>query len=414
MGGSRLSIVGAGIVGLMTAFEAMKRWPEHQLIVLDEGPDPRLLHGSGATYSGLDARHISLTETGPWTSSSRSTLIRHATRDGGWNCLDAAVLTRDEAAWLEEFVAIADHPQLHEDNCSRVTHANRLALRAWRELSATDPDIFAPTDPSMRLPIVCATKGDLLSEWSAERALDDGVAPARRDIPRSLRALDQALARGTIYGSFSVEGSAFSVKTMCETIITRLESANVEFRWGTRVDLGVNGALNLPPGAFVWATGASCGASRFLAKQGVRLQGVAGCWVAIPNDGFSQAFKLLAPEPVNFINATPAGSTLLLSGGYGWVGQRSHAEAVTYVESLQRVFLDTISCFFVEGRREALNSCPTAICIRPALPSGVPTTLLVRCGEHRGAICVGHAAGGFTQAPVVARTILDELSHALG
>lgn len=321
---ARVSIVGAGIVGLMTAFEVSRRWPDREITVFDEGPDPRsaphLQHTFGATYSGLDARHISVTETGPWTSTGRVALVERGPDQGGWNCLHGARLTRNESAWLEEFVAIARQPAVHEGNCEQVFEINRAALVAWRQLAMDHPSLFAPTDETRRLPIVCATDVDLQSEWVTEHALDDTVSRPEQALPQSTQPLDGSLQRGEIHGSFLVDGSAFNVQSMCSLLIARLEAANIKFRWNTRIDLGSDGELNLPPGRFVWNVGSSTAPSRFLAEGGVLLQGVAGCWTSIPNRGFSQAFKLLASEPVNFINATPVGRRLVLSGGYGWVG----------------------------------------------------------------------------------------------
>src|SRR4051794_33685937 len=113
MNNPHLSVIGAGIVGLMVAREATRRWPDVQVTVFDEGPDPRqqpgFAHTFGATYSGLDARHVSLTETGPWTSSSRIDLITEPpSADGGWNCLADVELSETEARWLREFRTIAE------------------------------------------------------------------------------------------------------------------------------------------------------------------------------------------------------------------------------------------------------------------------------------------------------------------
>jgi glycine/D-amino acid oxidase-like deaminating enzyme len=195
---------------------------------------------------------------------------------------------------------------------------------------------------------------------------------------------------------------------MCALIIARLEAANVLFRWRTRIDTDTSGDIALPAGDFVWAAGASTATSRFLRDASVLLQGVAGCWAAIPNPGFAQAFKLLAPEPVNFINATPTNTALLLSGGYGWVGERNYGEAARYIRPLREIFAETVSRFFLNGPRDALVGCPTAMCVRPSLPTGVPIVRLL-CERRSGVICVGHAAGGFTQAPEMARLVIEEL-----
>jgi len=65
----QVQIVGAGITGLLAALKLHK---DYRVTVIDLGSDPRISSNfSGATYSGLDVRHISLTETAPWTSQHR-------------------------------------------------------------------------------------------------------------------------------------------------------------------------------------------------------------------------------------------------------------------------------------------------------------------------------------------------------
>lgn len=76
---------------------------------------------------------------------------------------------------------------------------------------------------------------------------------------------------------------------------------------------------------------------------------------------------------------------------------------------LRRAFADAVVRFFLDGRTAGLGGCPAAMCIRPALPSGVPAIRCISRGSRLGVICVGHAAGGFTQAPVMARLVADEL-----
>lgn len=410
---SPLFIVGAGIVGLMVAFEASSHWAPVSITVCDEGPDPRgrsqVVPQFGATFSGLDARHVSLTETGPWTSVGRIGLVSRSAIGGGWNCLAEVEPTALESSWLETFIATALRAGDHEANSSDVLSLNRTGLAAWNALIAGEPHLFRPVEPSGRLPIICASEADLRNEQSSERDIDPTVPSAVMGIPDALRPLEGAFHRGDLVGGFHVSGFAIAAKTLCMRLITRLESAGVRFRWRTRVDDGRNGDLGLPRGSVIWAGGTSVAATRFMLREEPLLQSVAGCWLEIPNPGFTQAFKILAPEPVNFINATPVGSKLLVSGGYGWVGHRCHGEAVQLVQPLAAAFEASVKRFFCDGEPGALDACARAVCLRPALPSGVPVVRTWRRGARRGVLCVGHAAGGFTQAPEVSRMALNLL-----
>ncbi len=403
-------------MGVMTALEAAKRWPRREIQIFDAGPDPRLQrgfsHSLGATYSGLDARHISLTETGPWTSSDRVELIQRPSADGGWNCLAGTHLSKGEEAWLREFVATAKRPELHSLNHGAVVELNRRGLAAWRELATAQPELFSPTESSGCLPILCSSETELDSEQAFEHDLDPlRVSSVARWLPDSLAPLTDRLLDGTIHGSFTVDGAAYKVKTLCARVITLLEADGVRFNWNSPVDGTADGTLPLPEGDSVWAAGTSTGMSTYLAEHGVILQGVAGCWVELPNRNFDQPFKVLGPEPVNFINVTPVGHSLVLSGGYGWVGERSLEEVQSLVRPLADAFESSVRRFFCKGRGDSLAKYPTAVCLRPSLPSGVPVIrVLAERGKGRHVLCVGHAAGGFTQAPAVASRALDELA----
>jgi len=414
--GSRLSIVGAGIVGLMVAYTARRRWPKRRIELFDEGPDPRdqegATHTFGASYSGFDARHVSLTETGPWTSSAREELISRRADEGGWNCLAGETLSAAERDWLSEFVEIASQPEVHAQNYATVMRLNRRGLEAWKELSREEPALFTPVEGSEVLPIVCANAADLESEHTAEFELDPiTVSEPARALPPGLAPLEAELVDGTVYGSFLVEGTAYNVKTLCARLISWLETRGVEFHWSERQDLDDHQALSAPPGDVVWAAGVSTTTARLLAEQDVLLQGVLGCWLELANPGFTRPFKVLGVEPTNFINATPAGRSLILSGGYGWVGERPYEEARTLAKPITDAFVRDVARFFAGDQIEKLDDLPAAVCIRPCLPSGVPAVTELSAGSqaHRVLLCVGHAAGGFTQSPAVAGEVLDKV-----
>ena len=405
---SSLSIVGAGIVGLMIAYKSVRREPNRKVIVLDEGPDPRTQpdanHRFGATYSGMDARHISLTETGPWTSREHHDLISKAAADGGWNCLAGERLSKSEQAWLDEFQRVARSPETHGANFDTVSEINAAGLEAWAELDQELPDVFQPTSDLGYLTIVCATAEDLASEQAAERDLDFvNVTAATLSLPDELEPLRPRLADQTICGSFLVAGTAYNVRTLCARLLTWLEHQGVELRWSRRVDTDLTGLGR----DVIFAAGVSTMSTELLARSGVLLQGVLGCWAKVPNPGYRHPFKVYGAEPVNFINVTPNGQSMILSGGYGWVGERPYDEACRLGKPIADAFASEVSRFFMDGPTD-LRNVETAVCIRPALPSGVPAIqqLDLRDESHRVFVCVGHAAGGFTQSPEVAQRVL--------
>ncbi len=411
---SSFSIVGAGIVGLLIAYRANREHDFGQIRVFDEGPDPRherqFGHVFGATYSGMDARHVSLTETGPWTVPHRAELIVRSAAKGGWNCLDARALSSTEHAWLKEFQDIARSPSGHSDNSDLVMGINRAGLSEWARLQDELPEVFRPISGLGRLPIVCANEEDLRSEHEAEYELDPiNVTEATTDLAPEVDQLQAKQEEGVIYGAFLVAGNAYNVRTLCAKLIEWLEARGVQFHWNTRVDVDPQ-LSDLPQGDVILAAGVSTRSLSYLAESGLLLQGVMGCWTRIPNQGYLHPFKVLAKEPVNFINATPSSDSLILSGGYGWVGEHEYAEAQHLGEPICEAFMDEVDRFFLPtGRRRTPRE--TAICIRPALPSGVSAVRQITSltPGRRIFVSIGHAAGGFTQAPEVARRVLELL-----
>lgn len=408
-----ITIVGAGVVGLIISNALQKKWPDCKIQIFDEGPDPRkqpeCQHTFGATYSGLDARHISLTETAPWTASNRARLIRQDIAQGGWNCLSDVEISQTESAWLNAFENRARLPKTHSSCSNRVIAVNGRGMDGWHRLNAERPDIFTPTSEAELLPIICTSAEDLKSEWAAERRLDPlRVTNPVKGIPNGLAPLESRISDHTLHGSFLVAGTAYQVKTICCQLISELEITGVDFCWNSRIDVESDGGLPLPKGWVIWAAGASTVHTQLLHRAQILLQGVLGCWAELPNPGFTRPFKLLGVEPVNFINVTPVGGVLLLSGGYGWVGERPYHEAIIRAAPLVETFASEVNRLFQGTGAGIVSDARTAACIRPSLPSGEPLVKELHLWpKHRVVMCVGHAAGGFTQSPAVAERILS-------
>jgi glycine/D-amino acid oxidase-like deaminating enzyme len=412
----RLTIVGAGIVGLMAALETRKRGLWTDVCVVDAGPDPRSIPfnttSAGATYSGLDARHVSLTETGPWTSAGREKLIRRPAQDGGWCCISQTDLNDDENAWLDEFQRISRDPDVHVRNSAVVFEINRAGMQGWKELAFDGlVPMAAPPDT---MTIVCREDGDLISEHAGEVALDPHiVSEPTPTLPADVAQLRDSVG-GVVAGSFVVTGNAYYAKTLCCQLLSRLESDGVTFLWNTRIPSVAEAARygrnsNVADGV-IWAAGVSVGGGRELLAHGLMLQGVAGAWTTIENPGFLRPFKVLGAEPTNFINCTPQGESLVLSGGYGFVGQRPLSEARRLAQPILGAFLREVAWWFFNGNEARLQDAPTAMCIRPSLPNGIPEVKLVNNGPVACIVCVGHCAGGFTQSPAVARQAVNALA----
>ena len=313
-----------------------------------------------------------------------------------------------EQRWLDEFCAVAADPVRHDTHVDSVYAMNLAGIEAWRSIIDLEPETFAPTNHDLELVIVCEQGDDLEAEYAVESRLDPDAVHRLKAFPGDLSPL---FADGL--GGFSVRGSAFLVKTLGARLIDRLENDGVAFRWDTFCEVDSFDAIASEATDFVWAAGVSAGVSRSLLEYGVNLQGVMGCWLHMLGVPPVPPFKVLAREPVNFINCTSTSNGLLLSGGYGWVGHSTHTEAKTVAGLLLR-HLESEVRRLMPGL-DHYRVTESAHCLRPATPSGLPLVrVLSLAGPHRAALCVGHAAGGFTQAPLAGARALDLLDGPSG
>jgi len=264
---------------------------------------------------------------------------------------------------------------------------NKKGIEGWEKLAGAY-DFLRPINDETVMPIICRTNEDLLSEFVFESPLDNRCK-LYEDSPNDLGAS----------GYFTLYGRSYRIKTICNDLINFLESQNVSFRWNqpfqkTDADM------------IIWCAGVSDQSSKILKKFNILLGGVVGCWVLMDNPGLTKALKIYGPEPINYINITPYGSNLFISGGYGFVGTRPYDEARKLAEPIMEAMIKELKNWFPKGKFKE-----KAFCIRPATPSGVPILLRDRLDKTPIIFAVGHCAGGFTQAPYTANMIEKEVNY---
>lgn len=397
----RVVIIGAGITGLLTALEL---YDMYQVTIIDAGPDPRHnTHTLGATYSGFDARHISFTETSPWTSKARYELITTDTKEDGWLCIPEKNLNTLEQEWINEFRHVAKNPNTHVKNTSIVIDLNKKGVAGWETLSKIY-DFISPVVDTKIMPIICRTEQDFIDEFNNEYSIDNNcVLYEKILLPSSLAPL-QAHANdlGNI-GYFTLHGSSFLSKTLCNNLIHYLESHGVSFVW----DQYVSNVNSFDHDIIIWCSGISLETANLLSKFNILLGGVIGCWIEADNAGITVPCKIFGPEPVNYINITPHKNTLLMSGGYGFVGTRAFSEAAILAKPIMAAMTREVKKWLPNA---TIND--QAYCIRPATPTGVPTLETFYVDNKKPMIiAVGHCAGGFTQAPYTAELIKKKLDN---
>ncbi len=406
-----LVIVGGGITGLVTALKLCKRY---KITIVDAGPDPKDdKHTLGATYSGLDARHISFTETAPWTSSSRHELIVTESAKQGWLCIPKNELNDLEKNWIAEFQKAALDPNGHSSNTTSVVELNKQGINGWENLEK-EYDFIKPVSAHNDMPIICRSKTDLIDEFSAESSLDPRCQLYENtELPESISSLNERMKGLGNLGYFTLYGNAFYAKSLCLDLINFLKSQGVIFIWDQPISdtllFESEGHFADKVDGVAWCSGVSESTSKILSDFGILLAGVIGCWVEIDNPGISVPCKIYGPEPVNYINITPEGGKLLMSGGYGFVGIRTYERAVEYAKPVMNAMCEEVGRWFPES--EIRNK---AYCVRPATPTGIPTVVTDTLNKMFPiVITVGHSAGGFTQAPNTADLIEKELESVL-
>ncbi len=381
----RLQVVGAGITGLLTALKLHK---DYEITMIDLGNDPRMSQNlSGATYSGLDARHISFTETTPWTSQVRLDLIMKPSAEGGWLCIPKNKLTNFDKEWISQFKRAADNNKLHKENTLKVVELNKKGIEEWEKL-AKEYDFLKPITDEIVMPIICRSKEDLLSEFDFESSLDSRCKLYEND----KNNLDTT-------GYFTLYGKSYLIKTLSINLINYLESQGVNFRWNESYSKGKTDII-------VWCSGVSPQASGILKRFNILFGGVVGCWVLVDNQGITEACKIYGPEPINYLNLTPYEDKLFISGGYGFVGTRIYSEAILLAQPIMEAMIRELKNWFpkVEIKEKAF-------CIRPATPTGVPILKRENLDTTPIIFAVGHCAGGFTQAPYTANEVAKEVSY---
>src|SRR5665213_205216 len=174
-------IVGAGITGLITALRA---YSEYSVKIVDSGPDPRIkTHTQGATYSGMNARHISLTETLPWTYEHRNELIAKNVRDGGWMCIPEGDLNDLEKQWVKEFQEQTQDAAKHDLSTNEVIRLNTSGVNGWQDL-IRQFGFIEPISQNNDMPILGRSRDVLREEFEFDHLVyknsvhyEDGLLP---------------------------------------------------------------------------------------------------------------------------------------------------------------------------------------------------------------------------------------------
>lgn len=407
----RINVVGAGIVGLLSAYYLNK--VGFEVSVFDTGPNPLSNNDydkdrTGATFSGGNARHVSATETSPHASPSMKGQIYISGDEGGWLAKDPNRLNLAEKAWMNEFELVTQRPELFSQFTQTVVRINNLGKDLWRKLMSEDPELFINVQVQQPLTIFFLDEPTFKSETVVETGANPLYPPkplTKEEIIQEYPVMKDAISKEIIAGGLILDGFALNAISFCTNVIRRLQSNGVNFFWDTEV----TSLQDLDPSDYyLISTGARKQDFLKNTPSHQKIMGVAGVWVRIPNSGLTGAFKIACPYPTGYINGTLKGEDLILSGGYGFIGEDNLDRQSPGIQILFDDMKRNVQRVFPESFDKALKdgALDERACVRPVKPSGLGVFEVMDNVIFAGS----NSAGGFTQSLVIAAAVLDTIN----
>ncbi len=440
LAGTRVTLVGAGIVNLVSAFELVEQGAAVE--ILEASPDPRARpewQRLGATHGGEDARMFCFTEADNYNEkrdrvyARMNATLRQCVTEGGWMVVPSAQLKQSEKTWIKNFQSL---PRWRAEVFTQDIHRfNIESGRLWDEMRLGSPDLFQGvgyTEGILRLysqpekvEAAQALHGRL---GSLRRVLD------RAELSRRHPAFRDAVKAGEIAGAIEVVGFTLNIHRFAAKLLTHLENRGARIRWNHPVialERSVDGSVSglrtrhgvvrsqhyvLSPGAY--GNGLLSGT-----RSADRIQGILGLWLLLPHlqPRLRQSVKIHREghvgEDSNITIATGrAGEPILILGsGYGFIGSQP-----LDMESPQ------IACLFEAVEENARRFLPRAharavqegtlmgsrkACVRPFTSTSLGIFEVDRTADGgRLVLTSGHNTGGFTQSPAVAKAVSTTLA----
>lgn len=436
-------LVGAGIMNLITARLLAKNG--YQVRVVDQGPDPRSCGPKdwtclGVTSGGHNARMFTHTEAdnyneqGSQIYQDMQSIFRKTVSNGGWSVKLPKDFSVAEHAWVDAFervpswMAATFKKNIHEVNCE--------SGRIWKELMATDPQLFEDV----------GLHQDILRLYVEPIALDASVklnqrldaflqAPPLEEFLKSYPEFRSAAESDHLAGGITVGGFTVNVHLFVAKLIDQITTLGGQFVWNNRVESiqrnqkgevtmfkSRNGDLKADH--FVVSPGTTGDALLSGTASENLVHGVLGIWLQIPNmePQLQNSMKIHRKgHKVEDINVTVAKDRetgediLIFGGGYGYVGLDRPAPNSTELNALYDELEEVARIYFPRGYAAAKKLGPQAMypggnrkfCVRPFTPTGLGLfeKIPAASGGHL-IITGGNNTGGFAQAPAVARAVL--------
>ncbi len=444
--GSTVTLVGAGIVNLMTAVELVERGAE--LEILDARPDPRTAPSwqrLGATHGGGNARMFCFTEAdnynekGHLVYAKMHQVFRQTVSRGGWLAVDAERLQGPEQAWIDRFHALPRwRAEIFTEDIHRFTIAS---YPLWQRLQRDAPQLFEDVGYAPGILRLYAEREKAEAAEVLHGRLGSLIRSLDRDeLVRLHPACRDAVEDGQIARGLEVRGFTLNIHDFVVRLLAHLEARGARLLWNRpvrRLERSADGlisGLRTDDGVvrsehYVLSPGVYGGSLLEGTRSADKIQGILGLWLAFPNlePRLRHSIKLHREGHVGEDSNVTLGRdeagrpSLFLGSGYGYLGSRDLDMASPEIQRLFEALEETARRYFPAAYARALEDGTLAgthrACVRPFTCTGLG--VLEALGTEAGGrlvVAAGHNTGGFAQAPAVAEAVgatLEGKSHPM-
>ncbi|CAF1566841.1 unnamed protein product [Didymodactylos carnosus] len=417
-----ITVIGAGIAGLVAAL--FLSIGGYRVTVIDRHDQPVLgkdleVYNGGTTMGGCDARHASVTEAVAAPTRVRS--LRLTPMNKGWRMLDN--MSSDEEVWAQKFEAMSHFPEMYSIFSDLVTSMNRAAIDLWEDLFKQIPELAENAMRSRRIVRLCTSESAVSNtvefQNKVHRKTDKVIQLSKEQVVTRFPHLNH----DHLAGGVEVEGFTMNVQQLGDNLVNYLaKKRQVTFRWACEV-------ASLEDTVVVLKTGEKIISDRILLATGVsgdaplkvspiikQVQAVIGYWLKLPNiNRITEGFKIHEADPVAVMNVTMSvdDATLIISGGFGFVGKHPIVKTSHYTEMAVLV-ARTVRKYFpteFEKATESNKKIPMTYCLRPMSADGMPVIDWITTANSDKVMYVGATSGGgFVQASMLSLFALDMFS----
>ena len=342
-----MTLVGAGIVNLMTAVDLIQRGAEVE--ILEASPDPRTRppwQRLGATHGGANARMFCFTEADNYNEKGHRVyakmrqVFRQTISHGGWMAEQPEELDGHERAWIERFHAL---PRWRAEVFTEDIHGFTISsYPLWKRLRETSPRLFEGVGYTAGILRLYAEA----EKAEAARALHARLGSLTRtldndELVRRHPACREAVTDGWIAGALEVRGFTLNIHDFVSRLLTFLEEQGAGLSWdrpvtalertpGGRVSGLITGGGTVRSDHYVLSPGVYGGSLLDGTRTAGKIQGILGLWTSFPNlePRLRHSIKIHREGHVGEDSNVTLGRDeggrpiLILGSGYGYLGSR--------------------------------------------------------------------------------------------